>query len=196
MTPKPQKLLSVLFVLLLTAIALTLFAVHPSTSTLVEAASQPVNGRIAYMDGNALHTVNNDGTGDQTLISDSQNETPSWKPDGTKIAFGRRPNGDPTFGIFTINPDGSGVQKVSTNPSNDTHPTWSPDGTRIAFADSTGALPEIGVMNADGSNRLKLTNNSATDIFPAWSPDGTRIAFVSDRDSTPGNFEIYVMNAD
>jgi Tol biopolymer transport system component len=129
-------------------------------------------------------------------------QAPSWKPDGSKIAIGRRGLGETTFAIHTVNPDGTGLLKISTNPSNDGEPTWSPDGTRIAFTNFTGATPEIAVMNADGSNRVNLTNNSAVDMRPAWSPDGTRIAFVSNRDF-PGlvgdqslGLEIYVMNAD
>jgi TolB protein len=51
-------------------------------------------------------------------------------------------------------------------------------------------------MNADGTNQTRLTNNPASDGLPAWSPDGTKIAFATDRDSGPGNLEIYSMNAD
>ncbi len=99
--------------------------------------------------------------------------------------------------IYTINPDGSGLLKLT--PTNDEgfrdrFPSWSPDGTKIAFGRTTFTVKsQIYVMNADGSNPTRITNNSASDSQPSWSPDGTKIAFVSDRD---GNSEIYVMNAD
>ena len=203
MTPKPRLLKSLSFALLLLSIALVSISINPLASPPAAAAGQaPVNGRIAFTSSNALLTVNPDGSGQLTVISDGMNQAPSWKPDGTKIAFGRRGNTDPSFAIHTINPDGTGLQKISTDPSNDSQPTWSPDGSKIAFANSLGGTPEIAVMNADGSNRVNLTNNSAVDMNPVWSPDGTRIAFVSNRDF-PGlvgdqslGFEIYVMNAD
>ena len=203
MTPKPRLLKSVFFALLLVLIALISISINPLAPPPAAAAGQaPVNGRIAFTDSNALLTVNPDGSGQLMLIGDGMNQTPSWKPDGTKIAFGRKGIVDTTFAIHTVNPDGTGLQKISTNPSNDSEPTWSPDGSKIAFTNFLGATPEIAVMNADGSNRVNLTDNSATDMSPAWSPDGTRIAFVSNRDF-PGlvgdqslGFEIYVMNAD
>ena len=202
MTLKPRALNTAFCALLLTIVALTLFLLIPSATSPASAAIQAVNGKIAFVDGNSLYTINADGSGQLLLISDGMNQAPTWKPDGTKIAFGRRGNMDPAFAIHTINPDGSGIQKISTDPSNDSEPTWSPDGSKIAFTNSTGSTPEIAVMNADGSNRVNLTSNTAIDLNPVWSPDGTRIAFVSTRDF-PGltgdistGFELYVMNAD
>ena len=154
MTPKPRLLKSASFALLFVLIALLFISINPSASIPAAAAVQaPVNGRIAFINENALFTVNPDGSGQLMLISGGMNQAPSWKPDGTKIAFGRRGNADPSFAIHTINPDGTGLQKISTDPSNDSQPTWSPDGTKIAFANSLGGTPEIAVMNADGSNR-------------------------------------------
>jgi TolB protein len=96
--------------------------------------------------------------------------------------------------VYTINPDGSGVQQLTPNGFSDAFPAWSPDGAKIVFGRTASPVKsQIYVMNADGTNPIRITNNSFTDKDPAWSPDGTRIAFVSDRD---GNDEIYVMNAD
>ena len=202
MTSKSRKLTLSFCPILLIAITVIPFLLSPSRSTHASAIVQAVNGRIAFINENTLLTINADGSDQMTLISGGNNEAPSWKPDGTKIAFGRRAPLESTFGIHTINPDGTGLQKISTDPSNDSQPTWSPDGSKIAFVNFVGSTPEIAVMNADGSNRVNLTNNSALDLEPVWSPDGTRIAFVSTRDfpGITGNinrgFEIYVMNAD
>jgi TolB protein len=108
-----------------------------------------------------------------------------------KIAFAS--NRDGNFEIYSMNPDGSGQTRLTTNPAFDGTPSFSADGTRIAFASSRTGNGDIYVMNADGSGQTRLTTSPAIDGYPAFSPDGTKIAFTSFR---TGNGDIYVMNTD
>ena len=57
--------------------------------------------------------MNADGTG-QTMIS-NDGQLPNWSPDGTKIAFVRQSSlgGEPSFEMFTMNPDGSGERNIT-----------------------------------------------------------------------------------
>ena len=99
------------------------------------------------------------------------------------------------FEIYSMNPDGSGVSRLTNSGGHDVAPAWSPDGKRIAFVslrqDSFG---EIYVMNADGSGVRRLTESGGIDTSPTWSKDGKRIAFVSMRNDPAG--DIYAMNDD
>jgi TolB protein len=110
-----------------------------------------------------------------------------------KIAFASDRAGN--FDIYVMNPDGSGLVRVTDDPAEDTHPTWSPDGRSIAFVSTRDGNKEIYVVSAEGGAATRLTNNAAEDFSPAWSLSVAtpRILFVSHRD---GNDEVYVMNTD
>jgi Tol biopolymer transport system component len=108
-----------------------------------------------------------------------------------QIAFETTRDGNAEIDL--MNPDGSGIVRVTTNAVSDFDPVWSPDGTEIAFTSARDGNDEIYVMNADGTGQVRLTTNTSQDRLPTWSPDGTKIAFIVNGD---GNAEIYTMNAD
>src|SRR5437870_551578 len=106
-----------------------------------------------------------------------------------KIAFHSTRDGD--FQIYVMNPDGSGVARVTNDTGGSVDPIWSPDGKRIAYANFHSGRSEVFVINLVGTGETQLTTDGG---FPgAWSPDGTRIAFAN---SSDGDDEIFVMNPD
>ena len=145
-------------------------------SGLAAAAGQRIaftQGRFGGQFHGALYVVNADGSGKRKLAPAARG-TPSWSPDGRKIAFGGA----------VVNADGSGLQVLARRH---TSPAWSPDGRKIAY---TGVY----VVNADGSGERIVGQGGGW--YPRWSPDGRMIAFVR-REAGPGrfNFDIYVVNA-
>jgi len=113
-----------------------------------------------------------------------------WKPGGDKLAFeSNRADPDPDDSnaindIFTMNPDGSGIVKLTHSDDVSDTPDWSPDGSRIAFGSdrSDGAWRrKIHVMDADGTNVRRLTTlpeKAVLDSQPRFSPDGRRLVFA------------------
>ncbi|HUU97683.1 MAG TPA: hypothetical protein VM487_18260, partial [Phycisphaerae bacterium] len=73
-----------------------------------------------------------------------------------KIAFTTGRDGN--YEIYVMNPDGSGLTRLTSNAAIDEAPAWSPDGTEIAFQTNRDGNYEIYVMNADGSGQTNLTN--------------------------------------
>jgi len=87
-----------------------------------------------------------------------------------------------TFDIFSMNADGTGVRRLTTNPEGDRQPDWSPDGTAIAYTiDKPGATKnfEVARMTAAGTGHRRLTTTAADEASsqPSWVPGGRGILF-------------------
>jgi len=147
----------------------------------------------SYRRGGAHLFISNifQGTLEEVTKGDrvGENWLPAWSPDGTKLAFSSTRDGNPE--IYIVNRDGSGLRRLTNNPSIDITPTWSPSGTQIAFTSDRGGTPQIYVVGADGLNLSKKTSESYCDR-PTWSPAPfNEIAFAAR--SGPG-FDIRVLD--
>jgi Tol biopolymer transport system component len=81
------------------------------------------------------------------------------------------------YDIFTANPDGSDLTRITSNPKYDAEPVVSPDGKQIVFGSQREGDFDIYIMNADGSNVRRLTDLVGYDGGPWFSPDGTKIVW-------------------
>lgn len=104
--------------------------------------------------------------------------------------------------IFTANPDGSDVQRVTSNPREASLLSdWSPDGQRIAFdssrrdIDGRKRVVQVYVMNADGTGVIQLTRGPGFHGLGGWSRDGTEIAIESDWGQDPKLTGVWIIPA-
>ena len=137
------------------------------------------------------------GTGDVTTLTDNRVDdlTPVWSPDGSRIAFTRTwRNGGGA--LFTISPDGSGVERLTSGTNPVFGPDWSPDGAEIAFTvlvDQDDFDTALAVVDVVTEEERRLTPAELGGLHPEWSPDGGRIAFVA---FDAPSYDVYVIAPD
>jgi Tol biopolymer transport system component len=112
----------------------------------------------------------------------SDDDSPSWSPDGRMIAFDSSREG--LGRIYVMDADGNNQLRLTNNPIwNDDAPVWSLDGKMIAFMSDRDDDHEIYVMDVDGNNQRRLTNSTGQDNGASWFDPAFAYKAVSSIDS-------------
>ena len=117
--------------------------------------------------------------------------SPSFSPDGNKMAYVSDQNGLPQ--IFIEDLQSGQVNRLTFSGRYNTQPSWSPAGDKIAYTTwGNGGEIDIFTVNIDGSGLKQLTGNSGENESPSWSSDGRMIVFASNR---KGSKKLYIMGS-
>ena len=151
--------------------------------------------RIAYVTkaGNEYRLEVADSDGEGTQVALRSNEpiiSPTWSPDGTKVAYVSFENKKPVVYVQDLTNRQRTV--IANYRGSNSAPSWSPDGSKLAVALSRNGYTQVYSVNADGSNLRQLTNTNGIETEPQFSADGQFIYFTSDRSGGP---QIYRMSA-
>lgn len=132
-------------------------------------------------------------------------------PDGQKIVFTSRRNGD--LDIYIMNIDGTDLTQLTDRLGYDGGPFFSPDSKRLvyrsfypegeeaeakyqALLDDNSIEPmalQLWVMDIDGNNKHQVTDNGAANFGPYWHPDNKHIIYCSNQASESGrDFDLYL----
>jgi len=152
--------------------------------------------RIAYVlkrgSTYELQIADSDGQNAQVALRSREPIiSPSWSPDGSRLAYVSFESGKPV--VYVHNLASSQRSPVANYKGNNSAPAWSPDGSRLAVVLTRDGLSQIYSVNAaDGGGLQRLTRSPLIDTEPFYSPDGASIYFTSDRSGSP---QIYRMPA-
>jgi TolB protein len=156
--------------------------------------------RIAYVIRKSqqryeLQVADEDGYNFQTALASREPIiSPSWSPDGTRLAYVSFELKKPVIYVHTI---ASGQrQPVSNFKGSNSAPAWSPDGHTLAVVLSRDGNSQIYLMGTDGSGLRRLSQSSGIDTEPVFTPDGQSIYFTSDRGGGPQIYKMSVTGGD
>ena len=139
----------------------------------------------------ALYVADADGYNPQLIVRSKQPlMSPSWSPDGRKLAYVSFEGGRSVIivqDIYTAQ-----REKVSAFKGINGAPAWSPDGTRLAMSLSKDGNSEIYVMHLASGRLQRITDHLGIDTEPAWSPDGRTLIFTSDRGGNPQLYKVSI----
>ena len=153
--------------------------------------------RIAYVTAEGvapkerflLQVSDSDGYGPKTILESPQPiMSPSWSPDGNKLAY---VSFEKKRSMVYIQNIWNGKRKrISEYVGINSAPAWSPDGRRLAMTLSKDGNPEIYIYDLASGNLDRITRHTAIDTEPTWSPDGRTMLFTSGRSGNPQIYQI------
>ena len=128
----------------------------------------PDSQKFVYRSGRdgktGIWISNHDDTGHTNITNVGSDSFPAWSPNGKTIAFSREVDGN--VDIYTMNVDGSNVQRLTDASGPDTLPVFTPSGDIIFRSARSGAWG-IWKMSGSGANQTEIIPNAG--VGPDWS---------------------------
>ena len=136
-----------------------------------------------------LMLADSDGANEKTLLSSSEPIiSPSWSPDGKKVAYVSFETG--IAKVFIQEIASGNREAVLSKETQISSPSWSPDGKYLSLTLYQDGNAEIYILRLRDKTLTRMTNQFAIDTESSWSPKGNKILFTSGRSGSPQIYEL------
>jgi dipeptidyl aminopeptidase/acylaminoacyl peptidase len=82
--------------------------------------------------------------------------------------------------LYTINVDGSGLNRLTETPENEFNAIWRPDGEKIGYLSSAGGSVQLWEMNPDGSGKTQISDIDGGITGFKYAPDQSKILYTKE----------------
>ena len=132
-------------------------AAHPTDPAEIARYQELLAQRLVEPGQLEIFVMNADGSGKQQVTSNNaSNFSPFFHPDGKRIIFSsnvetRGEGGRPSFHLYLVNDDGTGLERLTLEGRFNSFPMFSPDGKRLVWVSDRNAKEpgEFNVFLAD-----------------------------------------------
>ncbi len=148
---------------------------------------QKVSGKRLY----TLEIADSDGYNAQPILKSKMPiMSPSWSPDGNKLAYVSFESGRSNVIVQSL--DGKYRKVIANFKGINGAPAWSPDGKKIALTLSKDGSADVYIMDLATQKLRRLTRNYSIETEAAWAPNGNSLFFNSDRRGQPQVFQVFL----
>jgi TolB protein len=122
--------------------------------------------------------------------------SPTFSPDGQRIAFVSDKDGSPKIYVIQIPAPGAALKDIKAtliskcNRENSA-PSWSPDGTKLAYCARNKGDRQIWVYDFNTHQEKQITQGAGHKENPSWAPNNLHLVFNS---SDPNSSELFMIN--
>ena len=109
---------------------------------------------------------------------------------GGRVVFSSTRDGNSE--LYSANPDGSDVRRLTNNPAIDVSPACGPGG-QIAFVSTRHGAPQIFLMSSGGGEPKRITYKGSHNQTPAFCPDPD-LPLVGFAGRDGGGWDIFTVN--
>ena len=110
---------------------------------------------------------------------------PAWSPDSARLAFADGQD------IYTVNPDGTGLERIWTEENHINHLDWHPDGSEILVS----AL-RLFTITPEGQEVRRLAGPASSEIRRMAGPESSEVRILEGKVDHPRHFERAIWSPD
>lgn len=123
----------------------------------------------------------------------STQASPTFSPDGSKVAFVSDKDGSPRIYIIPTSFASKRANPVLISKQNNENscPAWSPDGKKLAYSAKTKGIRQIWIYDFESREERQLTDGPGHKENPSWAGDSKHLVFNSTGGDTS---ELFIVN--